>query len=192
MGCCIATDSITPCQLTQTLGLLFITRPQSRLSLPLSKKLQYLIRIEHVAAMSSDKQRASSDSSAPSSDETPSEVIWQTYKTLPFYAIPGPLRYSSPLSELDPKHHAIITKLAALAILVPDLRNFQKRLLKARAERFGQQFKSELQEPLQIGDLCFAITQLDQEEADTQHDRFAVTLGDLSPPCPPPPQTIRC
>lgn len=78
----------------------------------------------------------------------------------PFQVIPQALRHSSHVTD-----DAITLKLSELATRVPhDLSSLQDRLSEARAERYRQHFISDVQLPLEVGDICFAIEEFDREK----------------------------
>jgi hypothetical protein len=138
--------------------------------------------IKHTAVMSSDKRHTSSDSLAATSDKdlAPADFIWKKFKTTPYYAIPVRLRSSSHLLS-DATNHAVLKKLAALAARVPNISTLQTRLLKARDERYKGQFAFDTQPSLQEDDVCFAIKQLDREEAAAQPHRLVATPNRTNP-----------
>jgi hypothetical protein len=138
--------------------------------------------IKHTVVMSSDKRHTSSDSLAATSDTylAPADFIWKKFKTTPYYAIPVRLRSSSHLLS-DATNHAVLKKLAALAARVPNISTLQTRLLKARDERYKGQFAFDTQPSLQEDDVCFAIKQLDREEAAAQRHRLVATPNRTNP-----------
>lgn len=126
-----------------------------------------------------NKGYASSGCSAATSNKEAGQVIWLKFGTDPLFAIPPPLRPSTPLSTVSAIDNTILLGLAALAARVPNLHTFQHRLLWARASR---QLNPNIQQPLQSHDVYTALGQLDLEETQSSQRQFVMTPYGFPPP----------